>query len=225
MQPQMLQERPPFVMFETVSIEDREATISAGHYVGRDVDMAFITPAGSKDRIERVVSEWFKKLDDDMAAERIPRAWVDSYKAHYRAYKEGMSVPTSGTSIVNWPGLNPTLVKTLQSLHLLSIEDVSVMNEESIARVGMGGRALKQRAIDYLSASSNVGKVAEEVSALRTALADEKARNERNEERMATMAMQLQQLAGQPQGQSVARQSASAGISAADILDGPGDKL
>jgi len=221
---QKLDERPPYVSFETVSVEDRAASIQAGHYVGRDVDMVYITPAGSKDRIERVVSEWFDKLRDDMAADRVPRTWVEAFRAEYEAYKAGSSRPVNGTPVSDWPGISPSQLKTLQSLRLLAIEDVAAMNEEAIARVGMGARSLKQRAIDYLAASENVGKVAEESSRLRAELADQKARNDMLEEKVAAMAMQLQTLASAvPQNPSA---GTTVGISAADLLDdSPGTKL
>ena len=34
---QKLEERPPFVRFEVRAEEDRQASIEAGHYVGKDV--------------------------------------------------------------------------------------------------------------------------------------------------------------------------------------------
>lgn len=220
---QMLEERPPFVMFDTVSVEDREATIREGHYVGKDIDMVYITPAGSKDRIERVVTDWFEKLKDDLISERVPKLWVDFFKSSYEDYKQGKRSPTSGTSILDWPGLSPTLTKTLQSLHMLAIEDVAAMNEEGINRIGMGARALKQRAVDYLAAAKDVGKVAEEVSSLRAQLSDQITRNERLESKQELMARQLQALSTQPAPAGI---SMSSQISASDLLDdGPGSKL
>lgn len=211
-----LEDRPPYVTFETESVEDREASITAGHYVGRDVDMVYITPAGSKDRIVRVVSEWFQKLADDLAAERVPREWVNAFKAAYEDYKAGRGPVANGIPILDWPGLSPSQVKTLQSLRLLAVEDVAAMNEEAIARIGMGGRALKQRAIDYLAASKDVGKVAEKASRMEAELQIERQRNERIEEKMAAMAMELQALKSQaPQGPALT----SLGITSADLLD------
>ena len=224
---QMLQERPPFVRFDTISVEDRDATIKQGSYVGKDIDMAFITPAGSKDCIERVVSEWFDKLTEDLASSRIPAAWVEHYKTLYRAFKEGKAPPVSGTPVIDWPGLSPSVVKTLISLNLRAIEDVAVLNEEGIARLGMGGRALRQRAIDYLAAAKNVGQVAEEMSAMRARTEAAEARNEANDEKIRVMAAQLAALTqngGQSNGMD--QRSHSTGITAADILDdGPGDPL
>jgi hypothetical protein len=45
--------KPPYVRFEVRSVEDRTASIESGHYVGKDVIFAIVTPAGTRDRIER----------------------------------------------------------------------------------------------------------------------------------------------------------------------------
>lgn len=225
MQPQKLEDRPPFVQFETRSEEDREATIEKGHYVGMDVDYAFITPAGSKDRIERKVSEWFAKLEEDLASERIPAPWVRAFKEAYKAFQEGKAPPVSGFPIVDWPGLSPSQVKTLLSLNLRAVEDLAVANEETLARLGMGARALKQRAIDWLAAAENTGKVAEESAARRAENADLRARNAALEEQMAQLSAQVKALsaAQQPFNQPAAMAPASSGISADDL--GLGEKL
>jgi hypothetical protein len=197
-----------------VSVEDRPASIEAGHYVGKDIHMAYITPAGSKDRIERVVADWMPQLAIDQEAGRIPPQWVQYYKEAYKAFCEGQDAPVNGIPIKNWPGLSPTLYKTLISLHLLTVEDIAAANEESIARMGMGGRSLKQRAIDYLAASNDIGKVAEDASAMRMALEAEKARNDELS-RKVDMLMSLQE-----QGkQSEARISAQAGGISLEDLD------
>ena len=60
---QVAEARPPYVTFEAVAVEDRAASIEAGYYKTRDVDFAFITPQGSKDRIERNVKDWFEQLE------------------------------------------------------------------------------------------------------------------------------------------------------------------
>ena len=50
--------KPPFVIFETRAVEDREQSIAEGHYVAKDVNYAIITPAGTKDRIEKVAEDF-----------------------------------------------------------------------------------------------------------------------------------------------------------------------
>lgn len=223
---QALQERPPYVTFETRPIEDRDGSIASGHYVGKDVDYAFITPAGSKDRIERVVSEWFVQLKVDVASERLPAAWLLHYEALYRDFKAGDTVKPNGVPIRDWPGLSPSMVKLLQSLQLFAIEDVAAANEETIGRMGMGGRALKQRAIDYLSASENVGKVAEAASSLRAEVESLRATVAKQAEDNAALMKQVQAfLSAQTQvAQQGYQMPAAAETVSADDL-GLGDKL
>lgn len=182
-------------MFETKSVEDRAASIEAGHYVGKDVDYAYITPAGSKDRIERVVSEWLPQVRVDVEQGRLPQEWADHYNRIYRSFKEGTAAPVNGIPVKDWPGLSPSMFKTLQSLHLLAIEDVAAANEETIARLGMGGRALVQRARDYIAASKDVGQVAERASATAAELEASKAREASLREQVAAMQGQLAALA------------------------------
>lgn len=182
--PEILQERPPFVVFETRAEEDRQASIEAGHYVTKDVDYALITPAGSKDRVERVASEWFIHLARQVDEGRFPAAWLDAFKSKFEGWKKGQEVPVSGTSVRQWNVLSPSQCKNLLDLHLLTIEDLAAANEESLARLGMGGRDLQRRAREWLAASGNVGQVAERAAALA-------AENEALKARMATMEEQL----------------------------------
>lgn len=213
---QQLKERPAFVTFETRPVEDRQASIEAGAYVGRDVDFAIITPAGSKDRIERVVIDWFDKLREDQAAERIPADWVKYYRSLYEDFKAGKATPVNGFPVRDWPGISPAQLKTLQSLHLLAVEDVAAANEETIARMGMGGRSLKDRAIKFLETANNIGKVAERSAALEQENLQMKSDIAQLTETMRIMQAQLAAGTATNTAIGVVPQE---GISSADFLD------
>ena len=178
---QKLEDRPPYVRFEVRAEEDRAASIEAGHFVGTDVHYALITPMGSKDCIERRVDEWLAKLSQDVAEGRCPREWFNAYKGVYKDWCDGLETPPDGTAIANWPPASPAQVKTLQSLQVRTVEDLAVANEEVLARIGMGGRALKQKAIDWLSSASSTGRASEELSAIKTENLALKQRNEQLE--------------------------------------------
>lgn len=184
------QDRPAYVVFELQAEEDRAASEAAGHYVSKDVEYAIVTPPGSKDRIPRRVDEWFPQLDQQAAEERLPHAWVESYKARYKAWKQGVETPLHGTPVSNWPVVSPAQVKSLQAAHLLTIEDLADANEEALARLGMGGRSLKQRALEWLAASRDVGKVSEELAA-------QKLRNKELTEIVEAQGKQLTELSSQ----------------------------
>jgi len=184
---QIAEARPAYVSFEVRADEDRDASIAAGHYVAKDVDYVLVTPMGSKDRIERIASEWLVKIQQDVTEGRLPREWSHAYQEAYKAWKAGCEVPLTGTAIENWPPASPAQIKMLRSLQLRTVEDLAAANEEVINRIGMGGRALKQRAVDWLASSAGSGRISEELSALRAANEDLTARNKELADQLRTL--------------------------------------
>jgi hypothetical protein len=185
---QVAEARPPYVTFEVRAVEDRAASIDSGYYKTRDVDFAFITPQGSKDRIEREVQSWFDNLGEQVQQQRFPAEWKRHFEEAYKAWKEGRELPLNGTPIVTWPVLSPSQVKALLDARVKTVEDLAGANEETLNRIGMGSRTLKDKAVSWMTAAGGTGKVAEEMNALKAA---NKALTDRNEE----LAKQLKELA------------------------------
>ena len=183
--------RPPYVMFETRAIEDRAATIEAGYYKTQDVDFAVITPQGSKDRVERNVKDWFEQLTQQVQEQRFRQEWLSAFRANYTAWKEGREMPVIGTSVMNWPVLSPSQVKQMLDAKIRTVEDLAVANEESLARLGMGGRNLKEKAVSWLNSATNHGKVAEEVASLKVALSTAETRNNLLESQLRELSAQV----------------------------------
>lgn len=187
---QVAEARPPYVTFETKGEEDRQASIEQGHYVAKDVDYAVITPQGSKDRIERNVKEWFDQLGQQVRENRIPQEWVTAFRGAYTAWKEGRELPLTGTPILTWTVAAPHQVKALLDAQIRTVEDLAASNEESIARLGMGGRALKEKAVSWLTSAGSHGKVTEELAALKVA-------KESAESQVNKLLLQVQTLSAQ----------------------------
>lgn len=158
--------RPPFVRFEIRPIENRQASEDQGHYVADDVDFAVVTPVGSKDSVEHRVEDWFRNLEEGVKQERFPQEWLSAYQRAYKDWKEGHETPETGTPITNWSKPSPAQVKILQAVGVRTVEDMAAANEETVQRIGMGGRALKQAAQAWLD-SSDHGKISAEIEALR----------------------------------------------------------
>lgn len=192
--PTIAEDRPPYVTFELRAEEDRNASIEAGHYVAYDVDYAIITPIGSKDRIERPVADWFAKLAGDVAEGRFKSEWLTAYRGIYADWKAGNESPLNGTDIRNWPVVSPAQIKNLLELHVHTIEDLAAANEEVISGIGMGGRMLKQKAIDWLNSAESSGKPSEELAALRASNEDLKTRNASLEVQVKSLAAEVKAL-------------------------------
>ena len=198
-------ERPPFVSFEVQAIEDRDASNKAGHFVGKNVIYVYITPKGSKDRHISVAEEWLVKLKAQVAQGRFKQEWYDGYCRAYEAFKSGQQPVLDGTDIRNWRVASPAQIKTLVDINIRTIEDMAQANEETIARLGMGGRALKEKAREWLAAADQ-GKQTEAMDVLRAENENLKVRNETLEAQVASLAARLDALEG-PSTAKVAKQA------------------
>jgi len=186
--------KPPYVQFETRVEEDREASIAAGHYVGKDVVFAIVTPAGTRDRIEREAEAWLDNVKEGVKQERIPTQWYDIYKRALKDFRESRETPEFGTPIVDWPGASPAQIKLLLDINVRTIEHLAEANEETVQRIGMGARALVEKAKSWLKASEGKGKVAAEIEALTVANRALEDRDKQREEQLRAIQAKLDAL-------------------------------
>lgn len=210
--------RPPFVQFEIRAAEDRAASIAEGRYIAKDVIYAIITPAGSKDRIERVADEWFRHLAEQVAQDRFDRTWYAHYKQAFADWKEGREPPVSGTDIRQWPVVSPAQLKLLMDLKVRSVEDLAAANEETIMRLGMGGRALKDKAVNWLASAKSIGQASEALSALQVANQALTERNAALEAKIQQFEARLQAFAAGGAGAQAQDDNPSGVIRSAEIL-------
>lgn len=148
----------PHVVFYKDSKEDREASIKAGMFVAAEVDMVKISPRGTKDNVQKEVSEWFASLEAMHSGARISSAVLGNYREAYEAWKKGEEIPEHGLSVKNWPVATPAQVATLIAMKVTTVEQLAAANEQIIAGLGLHGRILVQRAQSYLKEAANVGK-------------------------------------------------------------------
>jgi hypothetical protein len=153
-----------YVGFELRAVEDREASLKAGHPVFHDIEVATITMPGGNLVVDKVVN-------DDLLREW--RSGVPGRKpaspfaiAAYEAFKEGREAPVNGIDLKNWPGVTPAQLKMCQGVNIRTVEDLATCNADSIRKLGMGGVALKDKAVSYMQ-SADTNKNSEEVSALK----------------------------------------------------------
>lgn len=181
------EERPPFVIFTEMPVEDRDESVKAGRKVMKSVDIAYITPSGSKDRIPRIVADWFRDLAQQVDEQRYPQAWLQHHEANYEAWKKGQARVLNGTALATWPGIGPAQAQNCQAIGVLTVEDLASLNDEGIRRLGHGAQDLKMRARAFIEAARDGGRVSQEVTALQMQNEQLRLQNE-------TMAQQLAEL-------------------------------
>ena len=167
----MLQQvRMPYVRFD---VTVRESKDGDGHIVRQNVYYAHITPAGGKDEVVKIASEWIDELRRkgdtrgpfDQAANEYGR-WYEHFSKGFESYKKGEEMQTDGTPIRASLAFMKSEIMQAESAKLYSIEDLAACNEEAIQQMGVGGRALKAKAAEILK-TKDASHAAEEIIALR----------------------------------------------------------
>lgn len=186
--------KPAYVRFEYRPVENRTKTIEAGHTVYDDVIFAIVTPAGTRDQVEKVADDWINSVREGVQQERIPSQWLEQYSDALKRFKDSNENTEFGTSLKEWPGATPAQIRTCLAANILSIEDLAAATEEAVTRIGMGGRALKAKAQAWLDASRDTGVAAEELVALRQKNKELEARDEEREAQLLAMSKRLEAL-------------------------------
>lgn len=177
-----LADRPPYIRFEKRAIATAEIDKVSGLPVTVDVDMVFVTSPGSKDEWEGIAKDWFDRKAQEARAlpPRFNPQWLQAFKDAYAAWQRDEEPPVMGTHISKWPGLSKAQFETLRHARVLTIEDVAAMNEDTMMRVGMGARSLKQRAENFLE-NARAAIPAERLSALQLKVDEQSAIIQRQE--------------------------------------------
>ena len=170
---QMSGERPCYVEFELRAEEDRNASIEAGHFVSKDVEVAVVTPQGGSLVVDKNVKEWFDQLRNR------GDQFLELYERQYKAWKEGLEEPLDGTPIRNWSPATPAQIQNCIQARIRTVEDLATASDEGLKRLGMGGRALQSKAVAWIESANDHGKVAEKISSLESKMEDQEKEIER----------------------------------------------
>lgn len=210
-------DRPAYVRFERVAVEDKAASLKAGHYVAKDVDFALITPPYSKDVFKIKVTQWKENMKLDVHNERLPVQWMEKYLEDYERWLTGQEIPLNGSPIKGWGVISPAHQKNLIEMNILTVEDLAGINDEGIRRIGMGGLDLKHKAKAWLSQLQDKGPLTQEIAAV-------KAENQLLKTTVASLEERVKDLAALVEAQKSEVPKDTVEISADDIIEkrGPG---
>lgn len=191
MQPEIREERPPYIRFERRAIEDRTRSLAEGSYATKDVDFVIITPAGSRDEVERIVDDWLPQVDRQVRDGRLNPEWAKAYKGAYAAWKDGQEIPLNGTPIKGWGLLSPSQQENCIRCNVKTVEDLAQLNEEGQRRVGMGALDLKNKAAAWIKAHKAAGPLAAENAALKARVTSTEAQIAKMQETIEALKAQI----------------------------------
>src|SRR5271170_7688117 len=99
--PYSSQERPPFVRFEEREYgRNHEASLLAGRPVPGVVTFVCITPAGSRDSVEKFAETWLSEINDKAARGEYNPEWASRFRLQFEEWKKGHELPREGTPIM-----------------------------------------------------------------------------------------------------------------------------
>ncbi len=167
------QPKLPYVRFVAEAAQSKDAD---GHVIYKNKYWAHITPAGGKDELVKDADEWVKELYSkgetrgpfDSSANEYTR-WHEHFSKQLAQFKAGEELTVSGTPLRAILAFTKAEVAQVENARIYSLEDLASCNEEGIRNIGIGGRALKDKATQLL-ASQGTNHLAEENSALRVRL-------------------------------------------------------
>lgn len=175
-----------FPRFKMVEIQDHVATASAGRPIFKQEErVEIIMPGNPYTRPVRRVT------DEDK------QRWAQEYEA----FIKGQNIALNGTPLEEWPILNRAMIAELKALEIHTVEQLSELSDLAIQRVGMGGRALRDRAKAYMDDAVAVAlqqQTDAENAKLRSEMEAMKMQNnalQETMERMSTQLLQLQNMA------------------------------
>jgi hypothetical protein len=178
MQAPSMGERPRetcHVVFELRPFKDVAKSQEEGHAVYKDVEYAILTPPGGQLVVPKPVTPEL----------------IERFRPQYEAWKRDEELPENGTHIRMWPVATPAEIKQLLGAQVRTIEAVSEMNESTLKQVGMGARALKDKATSWLDSAKLSGITAEKLQTLKVANDDLTLLNEQLTARNEELKLQL----------------------------------
>lgn len=161
----------PFVRFVLRATEKRD---EHGRSSFIDEPWVQVTAMGGKDTLEKLAKDWIENLEAHAHAERIPPEWPRQYREALRLWQEGQEIPANGTPIRTWSALTPGQVEAITRARILTVEDLSLANEDALSQIGMGAVGLRDMARKWVDEAKGPGAMARELSALKLQTAEMK---------------------------------------------------
>lgn len=136
------------------------------------------------------------------AVHNVTDAIRAQYPQHYAAFKAGLELSHQGTPLEVWGRLSPAIVENLRRLNVHTVEALAEIPDSALIEVGMGGRALRDRAIAFVAVADDAAKV--DFYAIQ--MADLRDDNKRKDQTIAELKERLSMLEARLGGDSQPQQ-------------------
>ena len=145
--------------FKTMAFKNERKSVEAGRPIFDDVEVVEVRFAGSKDcGVYR--SNDFSHWDvDEETGEQLHLTYAERWPKQYQQFKAKQQQTKSGTPLDYVPFLSDGKRSELRALNIYTIEALAELDGQPLKNLGVGGRELKNRAMEYLASSSHDGTI------------------------------------------------------------------
>lgn len=145
--------------FKTMPFKNERKSMEAGRPIFEDVEVVEIRFAGSKDCgvfPSTAYSHW--EVDEE-SQEQVHLTYAERFPRQYQQFKQKQQQTKSGTPLDYVPFLTDAKRSELRALNIYTIEALAELDGQPLKNLGIGGRDLKNRAMEYLATSNHEGTV------------------------------------------------------------------
>ena len=156
--------RPSKITFERCPIENVNRSQEENRVVFDDVDFVTLHQQGSSNTTIHKVEEWWVKLQQQARNNMIPVQWVDEYKQAYEQWIGGKDPIVQGTHLSEWPKMTSAKAEMWNAVHVRTVEELAEANEQTMESFGMGARAMRTEAKEFLESLGSNEKLQEQLA-------------------------------------------------------------
>lgn len=113
---------------------------------------------------------------------RFPFSWQE--------FQRGEAAMSRGTPLSKLPGIDAGMLRGYHAKNIFTVEDLALVSDANLQNIGLGGRELRQRAIDFVENLKATHATTEAVARIQAALEQERERAA-NKDRQLEEAMQM----------------------------------
>lgn len=140
------------IIFKLHPTINEKKTKEAGRPIYDEIEVCQITSAGNKQTMWVMPAHDFTGgfVDDPLTGLAEQQTYAQKYNKQYLAFKDGNAQVQNGTPLEALPFLTPAKVLELKALHIHTAESLAAIDGQPIKQLGIGGRDLKDKAVEYL---------------------------------------------------------------------------
>jgi hypothetical protein len=156
-------------VFKNMAFKNETKSRTAGRPIFDDVEMVEIRFAGTKDYSIHPVTEFSHWETDQETGEQRRLTYAERWPRQFRQFREREQQTKSGTPLDYLTFLTNGKKAELRALAIYTIEALAELDGQPLKNLGLGGRELKNRAMEYLASSDHnavIARMQQQIDAL-----------------------------------------------------------